>query len=81
MDSDFKKGSVLVCKVTTPDFVPIMMRACAIVTDQGGILSHAAIVARELKIPCIVGTKNATTMLQNGQLVRVNANNGSVTTC
>lgn len=80
IDADFPDGSVLVCKVTTPDFVPLMQRAAAIVTDQGGILSHAAIVARELKVPCLVGTKTATSTLANGQLVTVDADTGVVRT-
>lgn len=76
----FIDGSILVCQVTTPDYVPLMQRAAAIVTDQGGILSHAAIVARELGIPCIVGTQYATTQLANGQIVTVDANNGLIVT-
>jgi phosphohistidine swiveling domain-containing protein len=75
---DFPDGGVLVCVVTTPDYVPLMQKAAAIVTDQGGILSHAAIVARELKKPCIVGTGNATKILKNGQPVFVDADNGSI---
>jgi pyruvate,water dikinase len=59
-------------------YVPLMQKAVAIVTDQGGILSHAAIIARELGKPCIVGTGNATKELKNGQLVTVNATNGTV---
>jgi pyruvate,water dikinase len=55
-----------------------MRKASAIITDQGGILSHAAIVARELKIPCIVGTVDATKKLKNGQIVTVDANKGVV---
>ncbi len=78
IDADFPDGSVLVCKVTTPDYVPLMQKAAAIVTDQGGILSHAAIVARELKVPCIVGTGNATVVLKSGQVVRVDATTGDV---
>ncbi len=79
LDGDgFVDGSVLVCEVTTPDYVPLMQRASAIVTDQGGILSHAAIVARELGIPCIVGTQHATARLKNGQIVTVDANEGVV---
>jgi phosphohistidine swiveling domain-containing protein len=77
-NDDFPAGSVLVCKVTTPKFVPLMEKAVAIVTDQGGILSHAAIVARELKKPCIVATGNATEKLKNGQGVFVNADAGLV---
>jgi len=75
----FPDGGVLVCEVTTPNYVPLMQKAAAIVTDQGGILSHAAIVARELKKPCIVGTGNATKVLKNGQIVSVDANKGVVT--
>jgi len=78
LDVNFPEGGILVCAVTTPDFVPLMQKAAAIVTDQGGILSHAAIVARELKKPCIVGTQNATKILKNGQFVSVNANSGTV---
>lgn len=78
MDIPFKEGSVLVCAVTTPDYVPLMQKAVAIVTDQGGILSHAAIVARELKKPCIVGTGDATKKLKNGQIVVVDADKGTV---
>lgn len=77
-DDDFPDGAVLVCSVTTPEFVPLMQKCSAIVTDQGGILSHAAIVARELKKPCIVGTQNATSVLKNGQRVRVDADTGVV---
>ena len=78
LDKSFPKGAILVCEVTTPNYVPLMQKAAAIVTDQGGILSHAAIVARELKKPCIVGTGNATQVLKNGQTVSVNADLGTV---
>src|SRR3989344_1521485 len=78
LDVDFPEGAVLVCEVTTPDYVPLMQKAAAIITDQGGILSHAAIVARELKKPCIVGTGNATKKLKNGQKVLINADKGEV---
>jgi phosphohistidine swiveling domain-containing protein len=74
----FAEGSILVCEVTTPDYVPLMQKAAAIVTDQGGILSHAAIIARELKKPCIVSTGDATKKLKNGQIVTVNADKGIV---
>lgn len=76
--ADFPKDSVLVCAVTTPDYVPLMQKAAAIVTDQGGILSHAAIIARELKKPCIVGAGDATKKLKNGQKVLVDAGQGIV---
>jgi phosphohistidine swiveling domain-containing protein len=78
LDVDFPEGGILVCKVTTPDYVPLMRKAAAIVTDQGGILAHAAIVARELKKPCIVGTGNATEMLKVSQKVTVDADSGTV---
>lgn len=78
LKAPFKAGSILVCEVTTPDYVPLMQKAAAIVTDQGGILSHAAIVARELKKPCIVGTGNASKKLKNDQVVVVDANIGTV---
>lgn len=74
----FPDGAVLVSEMTTPDLVPLMQKACAIVTDNGGILSHAAIVARELKKPCIVGTGNATKVLKEGDQIVVDAVNGEV---
>lgn len=73
-----KKGDVLVAITTHPDFVPAMHRAAAFVTDEGGLISHAAIVAREMRKPCIVGTKNATAVLKDNDLVKVNADNGTV---
>ena len=75
---NIKQGEVLVTVMTRPDYVPAMKKACAIVTDEGGITSHAAIVSRELKIPCIIGTKIATQVLHDGDLVQVNANHGVV---
>jgi len=73
-----KDGDVLVASMTRPEFVPAMKKAAAIVTDEGGILSHAAIVSRELGIPCVVGTKVATKVLKDGDIVEVKANHGSV---
>lgn len=75
---DIEKGDVLVCEMTTPDHVIHIQKVAAIVTDKGGVLSHAAIVAREFSIPCIVGTKNATLELKDGDLVEVNADKGTV---
>lgn len=69
---------VLVCRMTTPDYLPLMKQAAAIVTDLGGILSHAAIVARELGKPCITATGDATLKLQPGTQVEVDANAGLV---
>ena len=71
-------GDVLVTSMTTPDFVPAMKKVKAIVTDKGGQTSHAAIVSRELGVPCVVGTQKATQVLKNGQLVTVNGKTGEV---
>lgn len=76
--SSINKDEILVCEMTTPEHILLMKKAAAIITDKGGILSHAAIVSRELKIPCIVGTKNATQILKDGDLIEVNANKGIV---
>ena len=72
------EGDVLVAEMTTPDFVPAMKRAVAIVTDRGGRTAHAAIVSRELGIPCIVGSEKATSMLKDGQIITVDGSNGKV---
>ncbi|WP_321937749.1 phosphoenolpyruvate synthase [Paraburkholderia sp. J8-2] len=72
----FVDGAVLVAQTTDPDWVPIMRRASAIVTDHGGRTSHAAIVSRELGLPAIVGTGNATRVLRNGQAVTVSCAQG-----
>lgn len=70
---------ILVCKMTTPEYLPLMKKAVAIITDLGGILSHAAIISRELKVPCISGTKTATQTLKNGDLIEVDAGSGHIT--
>lgn len=75
---DFPEGAVLVCEMTTPDLVPFMQKAGAIVTDQGGILSHAAIVARELGTPCIVGTRSATRHIHTGDLLKIDGVKGEI---
>jgi pyruvate,water dikinase len=72
------KGDVLVTEMTTPDFVPAMRRATAIVTDTGGRTCHAAIVSRELGIPCVVGTGTATHVLKNSQMITVDGAKGLV---
>ncbi|HET9426669.1 MAG TPA: phosphoenolpyruvate synthase [Gemmatimonadaceae bacterium] len=72
------QGDILVTRMTSPDWVPIMRRAAAIVTDSGGMTSHAAIVARELGVPCIVGAHDATKRLAEGQIVTVDGASGSV---
>ncbi len=77
--NQIKKGEILVSPMTIPDFLPAMRKAAAFVTDEGGIVCHAAIVARELKKPCIVGTKIATKVLKDGDLVEVDAERGIIT--
>lgn len=71
-------GAIMVAVTTNPDFVPAMRRCRAIVTDEGGITSHAAIVSREFKIPCVVGTKNATAVFRDGEKLLVDAYRGIV---
>lgn len=73
-----EKGDILVTEMTTPDYVPAMRRAVAIITDTGGQTSHAAIVSRELGIPCVVGTGTATHVLKEGQVVSVDGAKGLV---
>ncbi len=73
-----RKGDVLVSIATMPDIVPAMRLASAIITDSGGLTSHAAIVSRELNVPCIIGTKIATKVLHDGDKVEVDATNGVV---
>lgn len=76
--SEFEEGYILVTEMTTPLFLPVMRKAIAIVTDIGGLLCHAAIVSRELKIPCVVNTKDGTTVLKDNQVVVVNAIKGEI---
>ena len=76
--SQLQEGEVLVATMTSPDWVPLMHRASAIVTDAGGMTSHAAIVSRELGIPCVVGTRTATQTLKDGMQVTVNGKEGVV---
>jgi pyruvate,water dikinase len=77
-ESAMQAGEVLVTRMTSPDWVPIMRRAAAIVTDAGGMTSHAAIVARELGLPCIVGAHDATRALITGTVVTVDGGAGTV---
>ena len=77
-NSKIKKGQILVVSNTTPDFMPALKKAAAIVTNEGGLTCHAAIVSRELKIPSIVGTKIATQVFKDGDLVEVDANLGII---
>ncbi|MCK5062000.1 hypothetical protein KAR28_05660 [Candidatus Parcubacteria bacterium] len=73
-----KINEILVTTMTTPEYVPLMKKASAFITDEGGITCHAAIIAREMNKPCIIGTKIATKVLRDGQLVEVDANKGTV---
>ena len=73
-----RRGDILVAVMTFPQFVPAMHRAAAFVTDEGGILCHAAIIARELRKPCIIGTKTATKTFKDGDMVEVDANKGII---
>lgn len=72
------KGDILVTTMTSPDLVPTMSKCSAIITDEGGVNCHASIVAREMGIPCIVGTKNATSTLKDGEIVTVDAYHGFI---
>lgn len=75
---DMPSGSVLIAGQTRPQLMMAIRRSAAIVTDEGGITSHAAIVSRELRIPCVIGTKTATKLIKTGDTVEVDANNGIV---
>ncbi|AGB36469.1 phosphoenolpyruvate synthase [Natronococcus occultus] len=72
------EGDIIVTEMTMPDMVPAMKRAAGIITDEGGMTSHAAIVSRELGVPAIVGTTNATSVLEDGQVVTLDGDKGSV---
>jgi pyruvate,water dikinase len=76
--SKFSKNEILVTEMTTPDWVPVMRKAAAIVTDSGGVTCHAAIVSRELGIPCVVGTRDGTKLLKTGQYITVDAYRGNI---
>lgn len=76
--SEVVEGDVIVSPMTTTDFLPAILKSVAVITDEGGITCHAAITARELKKPCIIGTKIATQILRDGDMVEVDADNGIV---
>ncbi|MDP3740976.1 MAG: PEP-utilizing enzyme [bacterium] len=76
--SKFKRGDILVTVMTRPEFMPLIRQASAIVTDEGGITCHAAIVSRELGIPCVIGTRNATRILRSGDKIEVDAKSGII---
>ena len=76
--NEFQQGDVLITSMTEPSFVPLMKKASAIVTDEGGVLCHVAIVARELNKPCVIGTKVATHVFRNNDLIEVDADKGTI---
>lgn len=76
--SDFRKGQILVTTMTRPEFVPLMHHAKAIITDEGGVTTHAGIVSRELGIACIVGTRSATKLLKTGDKVEIDMKTGEI---
>ena len=73
-----QKGDVLVAQATMPPWTPLFATASAVVTDIGGVLSHSAVVAREYRIPAVVGTGNATSTFHDGELLEVDGNAGTV---
>ena len=77
-ETNFKEGEILITSMTRPEFVPLMKKASAIITNEGGMTCHAAIISRELNKPCIVGTKIATKVIKDGDLIEVDANHGVV---
>lgn len=77
-NSKMDKGNILVTSITNPLFTPAIMKASAIVTDLGGILSHPAIIARELNIPAVVGTEKATQVLKDGVEITVDGSTGAI---
>jgi pyruvate,water dikinase len=77
-NNKISEGDILVSVSTSPQLLPAMKKASAFITDMGGITSHAAIVSRELKKPCVVGTKIATQVLRDGDIVEVDANKGVI---
>ena len=77
--TNIRKGDVLVTGMTNPQLIPMLKNAAAIVTDEGGLMCHAAIISRELKIPCIVGTKDATQIFKNGDMIQVDTQTGTAT--
>ena len=76
--SKMREGEILISNMTHPDYMPAIYKSKAIVTDEGGIVCHAAIISRELKIPCVVGTSDATKVFKTGDMVEVDAEKGIV---
>lgn len=78
-DATFNEGDILVSISSNPNLMPLIQKSAAIVTDEGGVTCHAAIIARELRKPCIIGTKHATSIVKDGDRIEVNADTGIVT--
>lgn len=76
--SDFQPGDILVTKMSTPDFLPLMRNATAFITEIGGVTSHAAILSRELGVPCVIAVRGVTSLLKSGDLVEVDATLGTI---
>lgn len=76
--SKIQKGDILVTEITNPFFTPAILKASAVITDKGGALCHSAIVARELNIPCIVGTEKATKILKDNQEIIIDGKKGVI---
>jgi phosphohistidine swiveling domain-containing protein len=76
--SEFKEGEILITYMTTIEFIPVFRKASAVVTDEGGMSCHAAIISREFKLPCIVGTQVATRVIKTGDEIEVDAIKGVV---
>jgi len=77
-DSSFEKGEILVARITNPKMVLMMMKAKGIICDIGGMTSHPSFVSRELGIPCIVGVKNATSLIKTGDSVEMDGKTGEI---
>ena len=73
-----KEGDILVTSMTRPEYMPAIKKAAGVITDEGGITCHAAIISRELGKPCVIGTKVATQSLKDGDMVELNGNHGLV---
>ncbi len=73
-----EKGNILVTSMTRPEFAPLMKKAIAVITNEGGVTSHAAIISRELNIPCVIGTKKKTKIIHNNDAVRIDLNSGII---
>jgi pyruvate, water dikinase len=74
----FQQNDIIISMNTTPLLLPILTKCKGIVTDDGGITCHASIIARELEIPCVIGTRYATTTFKDGDIIEVDANKGIV---